>query len=57
MHGKVKLTDPDPSMDPKDVMQFYSGQYSELTNASLEGPKIDNDEMVYEFGKSVGTKG
>lgn len=56
-YGKLKLADPSPSMEPKDVMQFYSGQYPELTNASLEGPTIKDDEIVFEFGKTVGVKG
>lgn len=56
-YGKIKLADPDPGMAPKDVLNFYSGTYPELTNASLEGPKIVDDKAVYEFGKTVGTKG
>mgnify|MGYP000931687581 FL=1 len=56
-YGKLTLSDPDPIMEAKDVMQFYSGQYPELTNASLEGPSIENDEIVFEFGKTVGVKG
>lgn len=56
-YGDIELPDPSPTMDPKDVMQFYSGQYPELTNASLDGPSIKDDEMVFEFGKTVGTKG
>ncbi|MHA2040013.1 MAG: PRTRC system protein C [Promethearchaeota archaeon] len=51
------LPDPDPNMAPKEVMNFYSGQYPELTTASIDGPKIENDQTVYTFGKSVGTKG
>jgi|TARA_R110000803_G_scaffold122465_1_gene190452 PRTRC genetic system protein C len=56
-YGKLTLSDPDPIMEAKDVMQFYSGQYPELTNASLEGPSIENDEIMFEFGKTVGVKG
>jgi len=56
-YGKITLSDPDPIMEAKDVMQFYSGQYPELTNASLEGPSIENDEIMFEFGKTVGVKG
>lgn len=56
-YGKLTLSDPDPIMEPKDVMQFYSGQYPELTNASLEGPSIENDKIMFEFGKTVGVKG
>jgi len=56
-YGELTLSDPDPIMEPKDVMQFYSGQYPELTNASLEGPSIVDDDIVFEFGKTVGVKG
>tara|TARA_R110001606_G_scaffold268633_1_gene417347 strand:- start:1610 stop:1819 length:210 start_codon:yes stop_codon:yes gene_type:complete len=56
-YGKLTLSDPDPIMEAKDVMQFYSGQYPELTNASLEGPSIEDDEIMFEFGKTVGVKG
>lgn len=51
------LSDPDPSMSPVEVQKFYSGTYPELTTASVHGPSIVNEEAVYEFKTSVGTKG
>ncbi len=51
------LADPDPSMSPDEVMAFYSNQYPELTTSNVFGPKIENDNAVYEFKTTVGTKG
>ncbi len=51
------LKDPDPSMSPEDVMQFYTGTYPELTTSNVHGPKVENGEAVYEFKTTVGTKG
>ena len=51
------LNDPDPTMSPVEVQKFYSGTYPELTTASVHGPSIVNEEAVYEFKTSVGTKG
>lgn len=56
-HKDITLTDPNPNMSPDEVMAFYSNQYPELTTSNVFGPKIDNDEAVYEFKSTVGTKG
>ena len=48
---------PDPGRSPEEVMRFYSGQYPELTTASVHGPKIEKDKQVYEFKTTFGTKG
>ncbi len=53
----VILPDPDPGRSPEEVMRFYSGQYPELTTASVHGPKIEKDRQVYEFKTTMGTKG
>ena len=53
----VILPDPDPGRSPEEVMKFYSYQYSELTTASVHGPKIEKDRQVYEFKTTFGTKG
>lgn len=55
--GSRVLSDPNKSMSPEDVMQFYSGTYPELTTSTCHGPKIDGDKAVYEFKTVVGTKG
>lgn len=51
------LADPDPSLTPDEVMAFYSNQYPELVTSNVFGPTMKNDEAVYEFRTSVGTKG
>ena len=56
-HRSKTLKDPDKSMSPDEVMQFYAGTYPELTTSNVHGPKIDGDKAVYEFKTTVGTKG
>lgn len=53
----VELPDPNPNMSEDEVMKFYSLQYPELTTATVDGPKIDNDKAYYSFKTTIGTKG
>jgi PRTRC genetic system protein C len=53
----VTLPDPNPEFSVEEVMQFYSGQYPELTTATLDGPKIEGRKAVYGVKTTVGTKG
>lgn len=53
----VDLPDPNPDFTAEEVSQFYSGQHSELTTSTVDGPKIEGDAAVYEFKTTVGTKG
>lgn len=55
--GERTLSDPDKSMTPDEVMNFYAGTYPELTTSNVHGPKVENDKVVYEFKTTVGTKG
>jgi PRTRC genetic system protein C len=57
IHNGKRLSDPNPSMSPDEVMNYYSNLYPELTTSNVHGPKIENDEAVYEFKTTVGTKG
>ena len=54
---QVELKDPNREFTPEEVLSFYSGQHSELTTATIDGPKIEGDNAVYEFKTTVGTKG
>ncbi|MBX3253954.1 MAG: PRTRC system protein C [Chitinophagaceae bacterium] len=54
---EVKLPDPNPEFTTNEVLQFYSGQYPELTTATLEGPKTDGTKAVYSVKTTIGTKG
>jgi len=53
----VTLPDPNPEFSVEEVMQFYSGQYPELTTATLDGPKVEGKTAVYSVKTTVGTKG
>lgn len=57
VYGKRELEDPNKSMTPEEVMQFYSGLYPELTTSNVHGPKIEGDKAKYEFKTTIGTKG
>ena len=53
----LTLTDPSINFTPEAVMNFYSNTYAILTTARIEGPEIDNDQLVYKFVTTMGTKG
>lgn len=53
----ITLADPNPSDSPEMVMNYYSNLYSELTTSTVHGPTMRNDEAVYEFKTTIGTKG
>lgn len=52
------LADPNPAMNPNEVMDFYANHHSELLNGTVMGPELgDNDEIVYHFSFQAKTKG
>lgn len=55
--AKIDLADPDPERTPEQVMQLLANQYPALTTATVSGPAIENDKIVYEFKTTMGTKG
>lgn len=57
-NGKeIVLDDPGNGMSPTEVMDFYSLNYPELTTATVHGPEIEDDQVVYEFKTTIGVKG
>lgn len=54
---EITLSDPLPEETPEMVMAFYSNLYPELTTATVYGPTIKNDEAVFEYKTTLGTKG
>lgn len=53
-----ELEDLDPGMDPEQIQEAYAESYPELTNASITGPVVDDDNrLVYTFEVNVGKKG
>jgi PRTRC genetic system protein C len=53
----ITLSDPNPSDTPDAVMSYYANLYPELTTASVHGPEIKEDRVVYEFKTTIGIKG
>jgi PRTRC genetic system protein C len=53
----VTLPDPNPEMTIEEVMQFYAGQYPELTTAQVEEEERTGNKVTYRAKTSVGTKG
>lgn len=53
----IKLADPDDSLSPEAVLNFYSNTYPLLVTAKIEGPRIKDDEVQYKFVSTMGTKG
>jgi PRTRC genetic system protein C len=56
--GAIKLTDPDPSLEPEDAIKLYSDNYPELAHAELSDGEYEDGELVYKvLQQKVGTKG
>ncbi|HFK2003000.1 PRTRC system protein C [Pseudomonas aeruginosa] len=57
-HAGRDLPDPDPSMEPEDVLKHYARQYPRLTGAKIVPPTQESDTYVYEFREAgFGAKG
>ncbi|MGN6396707.1 MAG: PRTRC system protein C [Mucilaginibacter sp.] len=54
---EIRLTDPNDTFTITDVQNFFAGTYPVLTNAKIIGPEIKDDEAVYRFESTMGTKG
>lgn len=57
MNNGARLSDPDTTMSPAGVKDLFSAMYPELLNAEIQGPDMVNDELVYTFHRTTGTKG
>jgi len=53
----IELADPDDTLSPEAVLNFYSNAYPALTTAKVEGPEIEDDALRYRFVTTIGTKG
>ena len=56
-YNSVMLDDPDPSMTPDEVREFYGSIYPELSQSITEGPETNEKSVTYTFRRSIGTKG
>ena len=53
----LRLPDPDNKLSPEEVKTFFATQYPELATASITGPEVVGDKLVYTFSRAIGTKG
>ncbi len=51
------LDDPNPSATVDTVKRIYSDLYPELVSASVDGPTITPENVIYRFSPKAGTKG
>ena len=56
-YGEIELPDPNPSLSPSEVRDFYSATYPELNNAHVEGPTVKGARQVFTLEVSYGSKG
>ena len=58
LQGKtIVLDDPNPSVSVDVVKSLYSDLYPELVSASVTGPNITPENVIYRFSPKAGTKG
>lgn len=53
----ISLPDPDNSLSPEAVLNFYANTYDTLVTAKVTGGRINNDKLEYKFESVLGTKG
>lgn len=57
-HSGRDLSDPDPSMEPNDVLAHYARQYPRLLGAKVIEPVVEADKLVFTFREGgFGDKG
>lgn len=54
----IDLPDPEPTMEPSEVLAHYTQQYPRLAGGKVVYPVTEGDELVYELREgSFGAKG
>ncbi len=53
----LRFPDPDSKLTVQEVRSFYSTLYPDLATASITGPEVVGDKLVYRFERAIGTKG
>ncbi len=55
-YNGVELPDPGVNMSTEEVKEIYAITYPELNNATVEGPDLRGNTLVFKFTRAVGTK-
>ena len=53
----IELADPERSLSPQAVLNFYATSYPLLTTANVSEGQVRNDRLEYRFDSVMGTKG
>lgn len=53
----LELADPERSLSPGTVLNFYANTYPILTTAKVSQGEVRNDRLEYRFDSIMGTKG
>lgn len=54
---EIELSDPNRELSPEEVLKFYSSTHAELTNATIEGPKVKDGKAEYTAVTKAGKLG
>ncbi|WP_298150601.1 PRTRC system protein C [Flavobacterium sp.] len=55
-YNGMELADPDPSVSPNKVAEFYSALYPELAVCTVNEGVISGDKQIFTFTKAAGSK-
>ena len=53
----VGLPEISKDLSPEETRTVYSQQYPEIATATITGPEVVGDKLVYSFSRAIGSKG
>ena len=53
----IVLPELDSTLDLESIRSAYSATYPEITTATVSGPEVIGNKLVYTLSRAVGTKG
>jgi PRTRC genetic system protein C len=53
----VRLPEISKDLSPEETRTVYSQQYPEIATATITGPEVVGDKLVYSFSRAIGSKG
>ena len=53
----LRLPEISKDLSPEETRTLYSQQYPEIATATITGPEVVGDKLVYSFSRAIGSKG
>jgi PRTRC genetic system protein C len=53
----VRIPDPDRTLSPEEVRSVLAPLYPDIATATVSGPEVKGDKLVFTLSRSVGVKG